>query len=417
MRCWTTVAAGMVLTLVRALVMASLVTASLVTAPLFAQPVIELPADDRLLDADFEEVYRVGAVTGEDWETFGNVHDLAFDRVGNLYVVDTQGARIVVVNPEGGFVRQLGGVGAGPGEFDQHNTTSIRIAVLSDGRVAAFDQRFSVFGPDGEFERTVRMRDDAMIFMPRLDVDGRAAGVLATGEVRIIDIATIRGRADGTLPEPKHRHVLRMDLTGDEVALDTVARAWLPPGEATGFLPSLMAGALPGGGVAYTDSSAYAIKVVGAGGTLERVLTRPFVPEPVTDRIREKERERRLKGLEGDPLGAGRAGGERGAVMSSMTDAMRERVESMEFYLEVPVVRGLRTTWEGRIWVQRRGDEPVSDGPIDVLTPDGRYLGTFAAEEMAMPGAFGPDGLAAFVEVDELGVQTVVVRRLVEGMR
>ena len=52
-----------------------------------------------------------------------------------------QGARIVVVNPEGGFVRQLGGVGQGPGGFDQHNTTSIRIAVLSDGRVAAFDQR------------------------------------------------------------------------------------------------------------------------------------------------------------------------------------------------------------------------------------------------------------------------------------
>ena len=110
------------------------VALSLIASPLTAQQVVELPAEDRLLDADFEEVYRVGAVTGEDWETFGNVHDLAFDRLGNLYVVDTQGARIVVVNPEGGFVRQLGGVGTGPGEFDQHNTTSMRIAMLSDGR-------------------------------------------------------------------------------------------------------------------------------------------------------------------------------------------------------------------------------------------------------------------------------------------
>ena len=110
------------------------VALSLIASPLAAQQVVELPAEDRLLDADFEEVYRVGAVTGEDWETFGNVHDLAFDRLGNLYVVDTQGARIVVVNPEGGFVRQLGGVGTGPGEFDQHNTTSMRIAMLSDGR-------------------------------------------------------------------------------------------------------------------------------------------------------------------------------------------------------------------------------------------------------------------------------------------
>lgn len=406
MRCRTAIV-GRVLT----------VALSLIASPLAAQQVVELPAEDHLLDADFEEVYRVGAVAGEDWETFGNVRDLAFDRAGNLYVVDIQGARIVVVNPEGGFLRQLGGVGQGPGEFDQHNTTSIRIAVLSDGRTVAFDQRFSLFGPDGEFERTVRLRDGAMIFMPRLDVDRRGEGVLATGEVRIIDSAMLRGRADGTPTQPEYRHVMRMNLTDNEASLDTVAHAWLPPGEATGFIPPLIAGALPRGGVAYTDSSAYAIKVMGADGRLERVLTRPFVPEPVTDRIRQEERERRLRGLEGDPLGAGRAGGRRGAVMSGMTDAMRAQAQSMEFYPVVPVVRGLRTSWEGRIWVQRRGEEPVSDGPVDVLTPDGRYLGTFSADGMSMPGAFGPGGLAAFVEVDELGVQTVVVRRLPEAIR
>lgn len=377
MRCRTTVAAGMVLVLAR----------SLIAAPLAAQQVITLPAEDRLLDADFEEVYRVGAVAGEDWETFGNVGDLAFDGVGNLYVVDTQGAQIVVVNPEGGFVRQLGGVGQGPGEFDQHNTTLIRIAVLSDGRVAAFDQRFSLFGPDGEFERTVRLRD-AMIVMPRLDVDRRGDGVLATGEVRIIDSAMPRGPADGTLPQPEYRHVVRMDLIDNQAALDTVAYAWLPPGEATGFRPPLIVGALPRGGVAYTDSTAYAIKVAGADGTLERVLTRPFVPEPVTDRIRQDERERRLKRLEGD-WEAGRSGGERGAMMAG---AMRAQAESMEFHPVVPVVRRLRTSWEGYIWVQRRGAEPVSDGPIDVLTPDGRYLGTFSADGTAMPGALGPAG-------------------------
>lgn len=71
------------------------------------------------------------------------------------------------------------------------------------------------------------------------------------------------------------------------------------------------------------------------------------MPEPVTDRIREDERGRRLKGLEGDPLGAGRSGGERGAVMSSMTDAMRARAASMEFHPVVPVVRRLRTKLGG----------------------------------------------------------------------
>ena len=99
-------------------------------------------------------------------------------------------------------------------------------------------------------------------------------------------------------------------------------------------------------------------------------------------------------------------------MMSTMTDMMRRNAESMEFHPVVPVVRSLRTSWEGNIWVQRRGEEPVSDGPIDVLTPDGRYLGTFAADATAMPSAFGPDGLVAFVERDELDVQTVVVYEL-----
>ena len=96
--------------------------------PLAAQEVIELPLEDRFLDADFEEVYRVGALAGEDWETFGNVFGVVFDRSGNLYVVDSGAARIVMVNTEGGFVRQLGGAGEGPGEFSQHNTSSIQIA-------------------------------------------------------------------------------------------------------------------------------------------------------------------------------------------------------------------------------------------------------------------------------------------------
>ena len=89
----------------------------------------------------------------------------------------------------------------------------------------------------------------------------------------------------------------------------------------------------------------------------------------------------------------------------------------MEFYHEVPVVRTLRTSWGGTIWVGRRGEEPASDGPIDLLTPDGRYIGTLAANATAMPSAFGPDGLVAFIETNELDVQTVVVKRLPPEVR
>ena len=73
------------------------------------------------------------------------------------------------------------------------------------------------------------------------------------------------------------------------------------------------------------------------------------------------------------------------------------------FYPELSVIEALTATWDGEIWVRRRVDEPGGDaGPIDVLTPDGRYVGTYPAGATALPDAFGPDGLAAFIERDEM---------------
>ena len=54
----------------------------LTVRPATAQEIIRLPAEDRLLEAEFEDVYRVGTMTGDDWEQFGNVRRVAFDGAG-----------------------------------------------------------------------------------------------------------------------------------------------------------------------------------------------------------------------------------------------------------------------------------------------------------------------------------------------
>ena len=64
---------------------------------------------------------------------------------------------------------------------------------------------------------------------------------------------------------------------------------------------------------------------------------------------------------------------------------MRSTIEDSEYYHELSVIRGLEVTWDGRIWVLRWGAEPWSDGPIDVVTPDGRYLGSYPAGMTALP--------------------------------
>jgi hypothetical protein len=97
---------------------------------------------------------------------------------------------------------------------------------------------------------------------------------------------------------------------------------------------------------------------------------------------------------------------------------MRRNIEQLQFYSEVPVVTGLAVGWTGKIWLGRRGQDLFGKGPVDVLTAAGEYVGTIAAPNGPnIPSAFGPNGLTAFVERDELDVVTVAVRRLPAALR
>ena len=417
------------------------VLAGLLTAvPAHAQEIIQLPAEDRWLDADFEEVYRVGSSSGEDWEQFGSIFQVSFDGSGNLYVLDIYASRVVVVDPEGGFAGVVGGPGDGPGEFRFPRS----LAVLEDGRVVVGDtghRAFQIYDSNGRFARNVRIGDDLLGIAGRLYADRNGdESVVLSGYLAAIG----GGRSAGGDGWASTRPVTGFVLGGDRVVRDTIAEAWAPPsaglvefrvggrrismGDQTPpprtFDPALLVGTLPGGGVAFSDSSAYAIKLVDAEGVVSLVLSRPFHPELVTDRILEAEVERQLEEYADQSATRrparvvdGRTGNAVEGLLSP--EVMREAAKrSRRLFLEalpaadeIPVVRDLRTTWDGNIWVQRRGDEPVSDGPIDVLTMDGRYLGSYPSGTI-MPSAFGPGGLVAFVEADELGLETVVVRRV-----
>ena len=196
---------------------------------------------------------------------------------------------------------------------------------------------------------------------------------------------------------------MRYGLSNDQAEVDTVAAGWQPETAGMAFAPVFKVGVLPDGAMAFTDSSTYRISILGPDGGLSHVLTRPLRPEPVTRRHRAEYLERELKAMEGSS--------------GTWVDRRRAELESAVFHHEIPVVRDLRTSWEGAIWIRRGGDEPESDGPIDVITADGRYLGSFAHDATDLPSAFGPDGLVAFVERDELDVPSVVVKRLPPGVR
>ena len=66
--------------------------------PAAAQEIIELPAEDSRLAAGFEEVFRVASFDAPEWQQFGMIFDVAFDGAGNLYLLDFQAPRVVVVD-------------------------------------------------------------------------------------------------------------------------------------------------------------------------------------------------------------------------------------------------------------------------------------------------------------------------------
>ena len=388
--------------------------------PAGAQEIVRLPAEDRWLEPDLEEVYRVGtAVTGEEWEQFGWVRSVAFDGAGNLHIFDQQAQLVYVVGNDGRLIRQLGGPGEGPGEF----STSGAMAVFADGRVAVVDitrRGFHIFAADGKFERMVGMANlTGAIGVGRVVARSRADAII--GVPTLATAWTITGAAlRAPVRFPTSHPFERTTLSGEESHTDTVAEAWLPPIDLEGldhtdlvnaapipthglpeFSPELHWGVLPDDRVVFSDSSTYTVKVAEAGAGVVRIMTRPFAPEPVTGRIVRAEKDRRLRRLE------------ESAAPGANLEGRRSRIEALEFHNELSVIWGLGTTWDGHIWVQRRGEESLPDGPIDVLTADGRYLGSYRAGAMRIPDAFGPDGLGAYVERNELGVQTVVVRRVV----
>jgi hypothetical protein len=181
-----------------------------------------------------------------------------------------------------------------------------------------------------------------------------------------------------------------------------------------GFTPALRLGVLRDGRILKVDTTTYRIQIHGSDGTAQSQLSRPIPPIPVTSPIEEKERARRLAAIEsgGGPVVMRFGGGGGAAQMPDMSEMMKNQIADMIFYPEIQVIERIAADWQDRIWVQRASADPGEPGPTDVITADGDYVGTLAPDGLRTPYAFGPDGLAAWIETDDLDVQHVVVARI-----
>lgn len=390
-----------------------------------------LDGPDQIVVPTTDDAYAVGAFDGEDWETFADVAGVAFDGAGNLCVLDAGARRVVVVDGDGALVRTVGQEGEGPGEFRRPSS----LAVFDDGSMAVLDvDKLHVFDADGRFEKSAPVN---AIRLGGVLLFGATVHPLPDNRVLLVSPASTRSLppevvmfgADSTeFEEGLPLNVLSLD--GGEP--DVIFRAWEPPPAAPGkmevlqsdggnaaaifvgglraFEPKLHVAPLSNGWVAVADSTGYAVKIVTADGSVARVVERPILPVVVTEEVQQRERERRLRALDED------GGGPR--LLNAVDDAaarnLHERnVELLQFMDEAPVIRDMAVDRADRLWIARTGADGLGDGPIDIVATDGGYVGTLETSALPIPDAFGPGGLMAYVETDELGVQSVRVIRLV----
>lgn len=388
---------------------------------------------DLPLAAVTEEVYAAGAFSGEDWETFGRIADVVFDVSGNLYILDEGNYRVVVLDRDGSLLRMFGSQGEGPGELSGPTSA----AILDDGRLVVYDMGFpgalEVFDPEGSFLRSTSV--DPLKGMP-------GELLLPLDDNRMVTTGGIKIRMAGQEPdEPvEDEHLRDIDVFAlDGSDKEVLYRAWnLPPAEQVdeftatsaqgqnvftmgmlrmrAFPPRLHIGVMADRRVAVVDSVGYRVKLIGMEGTVTGVIERDVAPEPVTEAIQEAERARQIEALS-ENAGAtvrflGGAEMASGEAAAQLREQMLPMVENMLFPDEIPVVAEMAVDYEGRLWIARTAPGGFGDGPIDILTPEGDYVGTLPSDAPRIPDAFGPDGLMAYIVTDEMDVPSVRVIRL-----
>ncbi|MDH3223802.1 MAG: hypothetical protein OEO23_08800, partial [Gemmatimonadota bacterium] len=325
-----------------------------------------------------------------------------------------------VLDASGGTVRSYGRQGRGPGELSY----PAGFGVTAEGRQVVADQgngSLVTVDAQGVFAGSARVQEDAGFPTGRLIVMGDA--VLAAPDPDVFPTAAV---GDSMAWRLRAYH-----LGAPETRV--WAEAWRAPeppgtGEALtlggrtmrvrvaglthlrSFWPRPILASV-GNLVAVADSTTYRIRLYEQGGELLREVGRPIPPTPVTAAIEAAEKDRRkalIDAGQGSRFQISGSDGSSQGVDQDVVDAfVREQIDVMSFWREIPVVLGLVGGPDGILWVQRSGPNG-RPGPIDLLDVEGRYLGTVSGDG-GFPIALGPGGLAAYVETSDLGVTSIRV--------
>jgi hypothetical protein len=223
---------------------------------------------------ELKEMWRVGGESDEDEDLpiFGMIKDVERDEGGTVYVLDSQLSHVVVLAPDGRWLRTIGREGEGPGELRRPGIVTLLpndllgVFMGSPIRIAMFERSG---GPVG----TMRLAEGSDGVAPRIE------GVALAGDHLVIHAIQLRYDDDH---ERQTHYLCSIDGDGNEMvryyeeeehSTDLANPVWE---ERSGALRGRWATRADGSVIVASSFSEYELSVYAPDGNLRQVVTREY---------------------------------------------------------------------------------------------------------------------------------------------
>lgn len=328
---------------------------------------------------------------------FGRISDVQLGEDGSLFILDGLSRTIRVFNPDGVAVREFGGRGQGPGEFEQPG----KLLWGPDGNLWVLDLRdgrLTVFSPDGELQGTYRPVNLPLLYP-------FALGFSAPTTLRWVGI---------TSPDPANPAAAWVETEVTEGAVSLVDQIALPfvewprlfehrDAETSLVLPVPFSGEPlfafdPQGGLWYNFSGEASLLRLSTSGDIELTVGVDIEPAPVTT--------------------ADQAEAMADEALAEVRNRLGE-VGVSDMKSRIPDNKPYFATFffddEGSLWVMHAEVATSDPGErsVDIYHSDGTPRAVTSMALVPAPTPRVRNGLLAGVVRDHLGVESVAVLQVV----
>ena len=327
------------------------------------------------------EELGLGNVLGDGPEGFGDIHDIAVDPGGSIYVLDVGSEEVRGFGRDGAYLRTMAREGEGPGEFRYGSTNRITWRAPGQLWIGNGYQLMVVDTLGNELSRRVWKRPGRGWMPGEVPITRRVIAAGTDGSVFSVVNVTVRLLDDPDKGDATVVHVVRSRVSEDHEML---------PGDTLVIESRKRVETAPPETVANREGSTISARwvrpedprlvwAVESGGTLWLAHRSRYRFDRLT--------------FTGDTILTLRVG-----------DVPPPPAAEDEF---VPILAALASSPEGWLWVQREEPETEAGSTWDVLDNCGRYRATVSAPVGLRRVEVGPGGELHGISSNELDLDFV----------